>query len=73
MARPREFNRGNVVTKPTVDEIEVQRAYYAMTAREYDKMHVSSYDEHGIALAYMISVIEFLAIELILEAGGTER
>ena len=62
------------MTKPAVDEIEVQRAYYAMTAREYDKMHVSSYDEHGIALAYMISVIEFLAIESILDIGsGTGR
>jgi ubiquinone/menaquinone biosynthesis C-methylase UbiE len=55
-------------------EVEAQRAYYARTARSYDDMHVSEQDEHGFALAFMISAIEFLGIESILDIGsGTGR
>lgn len=55
-------------------EIDIQRAYYARTASAYDNMHVSDHDEHGFALAYMISVIDFFGIESILDIGsGTGR
>jgi len=55
-------------------EIELQRSYYAKTAGEYDTMHVSAHDEHGFALAYMLSMIDFLGIETVLDLGsGTGR
>jgi ubiquinone/menaquinone biosynthesis C-methylase UbiE len=62
------------MTKNTDAEVEVQRGYYAKTASEYDRMHISAHDEHGFALSYMISVVDYLAIESILDIGsGTGR
>lgn len=62
------------MSKQLKSAVEIQRAYYAETAREYEAMHVCAHDEHGFALAYMISVIDFLDIKTILDIGsGTGR
>jgi ubiquinone/menaquinone biosynthesis C-methylase UbiE len=56
------------------NEVEIQRAYYADTAHRYDDMHVHEDDEHGFALRFMISVVEHLGIQSILDIGcGTGR
>jgi ubiquinone/menaquinone biosynthesis C-methylase UbiE len=53
------------------EDVEIQRAYYAETARKYDKMHA---DEHGLGLHFMISAVEELGVESILDVGcGTGR
>ena len=53
---------------------DIQRAYYAKTASGYDDMHVAADDEHGFALAYMISIADHLGVESILDVGsGTGR
>jgi ubiquinone/menaquinone biosynthesis C-methylase UbiE len=49
--------------------VEMQRAYYARTAHCYDEMHLHEDDEHGFALRFMISVVEHLEIQSILEIG----
>lgn len=55
-------------------DVEIQRAYYADTAHKYDGMHVHEDDEHGFALRFMISVVEHLGIQSILDIGcGTGR
>jgi ubiquinone/menaquinone biosynthesis C-methylase UbiE len=56
------------------DDVDVQRAYYADTAHQYDEMHVREKDEHGFALQFMISVLEHFDIRSILDIGsGTGR
>jgi len=56
------------------DEIAIQREYYAATAHRYDEMHVGEYDEHGLALAYMIAAADHFGIRSILDIGsGTGR
>jgi ubiquinone/menaquinone biosynthesis C-methylase UbiE len=56
------------------DEIQIQRSYYADTAHRYDQMHVNVDDEHSFALRFMVSIIEHLRIESILDIGcGTGR
>ena len=55
-------------------DVDIQRAYYADTAQKYDAMHVAEFDEHGLALRFMISVLEHLGIRSILDVGcGTGR
>jgi ubiquinone/menaquinone biosynthesis C-methylase UbiE len=55
-------------------EVEMKRAYYARTAHRYDEMHLHEDDEHGFALRFMISVVEHLEIQSILDIGcGTGR
>jgi ubiquinone/menaquinone biosynthesis C-methylase UbiE len=64
----------NAVDAATQSEIKIQRAYYADTAARYDSMHVHQDDEHSFALRFMISMIEPLGIESILDVGcGTGR
>lgn len=54
--------------------IEIQRAYYARTAAEYDEMHVREDDEHGFALSFMIAAVAQFGIRSILDVGsGTGR
>jgi ubiquinone/menaquinone biosynthesis C-methylase UbiE len=56
--------------------IEIQRAYYSETAHRYDHMHMrEEVDvEHNLALQFMMSVIEHLGIQSILDIGsGTGR
>lgn len=60
----------------TLDQkaVELQRAYYAETADQYDQMHVRENDEHGFALNFLCSVIQMLGIESVLDVGcGTGR
>ena len=55
-------------------EIDVQRRYYAKTAHEYDAMHVTSNDEHFLALSFMVGVLDYFQIRSILDVGaGTGR
>src|SRR5215469_3378938 len=54
--------------------IEVQRAYYAETACQYDRWHVHQDDEHGLALNFLCSAIKRLDIQSVLDVGcGTGR
>ncbi len=56
------------------DEISTQREYYRRTSHQFDEMHLSSKAEHDFALAFMLSMIEFLSIGSILDIGaGTGR
>ena len=55
-------------------EVAAQRAYYAATAARYDDMHVHDFDEHDFALAVMVSFIDYLEIDSVLDIGaGTGR
>ncbi|MBH8561031.1 class I SAM-dependent methyltransferase [Nostoc sp. CENA67] len=55
-------------------EIELQRRYYAETADEYNQVHVSSKDEHFLALGFMVAALDYLEIQSILDVGsGTGR
>ena len=54
--------------------VQIQRAYYAKTASQYDEMHVHEDDEHGFALLFMLSMVELFGIRSILDIGsGTGR
>lgn len=56
------------------DAILTQREYYRATAGEYDRAHVASAGEHDFALAFMLSMIDFLNVESVLDVGsGTGR
>ena len=58
----------------SLNEIEIQRRYYAETANQYDSMHVDENDEHFFALSFMVSAIDYLGIHSILDIGsGTGR
>ena len=58
----------------TQDEVRIQRAYYAETAHRYDSAHVHQDDEHSFALRFMISAMEQLGIQSVLDVGsGTGR
>jgi ubiquinone/menaquinone biosynthesis C-methylase UbiE len=64
----------NAVDPATQHAIVIQRAYYAETAHRYDSMHVNQEDEHSFALRFMVSVLEQLGIQSILDIGcGTGR
>jgi ubiquinone/menaquinone biosynthesis C-methylase UbiE len=64
----------NAVDAATQNAIDIQRAYYAETAHRYDSMHVSQDDEHSFALQFMVSVLQKLGIQSILDIGcGTGR
>ncbi|BAZ47925.1 methyltransferase [Nostoc sp. NIES-4103] len=59
---------------PEQKEIELQRRYYAETADEYNQVHVSSKDEHYLALGFMVAALDYLEIQSILDVGsGTGR
>src|ERR1700748_791021 len=61
-------------SQSTLTATDIQRAYYAKTAKDYDDMHVAADDEHGFALAYMIATADHLGVESILDVGsGTGR
>jgi ubiquinone/menaquinone biosynthesis C-methylase UbiE len=56
------------------DEIAIQRDYYRDTSHRFDDMHLSSKGEHDFALAFMMSMIDFLEIGSVLDVGaGTGR
>lgn len=49
---------------------KLQRAYYAETAHKYDEFHKHDRDAHGLGLAYMMAMIEFLGIGSVLDIGS---
>ncbi len=57
------------------EEVEIQRRYYRETASSYDAMHVHGKDdEHYFALSLLIGIIDYLAIDSVLDIGsGTGR
>jgi ubiquinone/menaquinone biosynthesis C-methylase UbiE len=64
----------NAVDAATQNAIKIQRAYYADTAHRYNSMHLNQDDEHSFALRFMISALEQLGIQSILDVGcGTGR
>lgn len=57
-----------------IEEVSIQRKYYAETAERYDAMHVAQDDEHYFALAVLAGLIEHLEVRSILDVGsGTGR
>jgi len=58
------------------NEVEIQQAYYAKTAKKYDEMHVASdeRDEHFFAMIFMLASLDYFGIKSILDIGsGTGR
>lgn len=56
------------------DQVAIQREYYRKTAAQYDESHVNVSGEHDFALAFMLSMIDFLSIGSMLDVGsGTGR
>ena len=56
------------------DPIRTQREYYKNTAKDYDSAHHSETDGHSLALSFMLSTIDLLKIESVLDVGtGTGR
>lgn len=51
-----------------MDEVTLQRAYYAQTAKRYDSMH--DYENKGLALPFLFSVIEMIAAKSVLDVGA---
>jgi len=61
-------------TRAVSEEVLIQRSYYRDTANRYDELHLADKGEHDFALAFMLSMIEFLDIRSILDIGsGTGR
>jgi SAM-dependent methyltransferase len=58
----------------SLDEVNLQRQFYADTAAKYDAMQISEQDEHQFALAILSAMIEFHGIKSVLDVGsGTGR
>lgn len=58
----------------SADPTQLQRAYYAATAQNYDEMHVRDDDEHGFALAFLIGCVGHFGFRSVLDIGsGTGR
>ena len=56
------------------DEIQMQKHYYAQTARHYNSMHVDENDEHFFALSFMVAALDYLQVRSIIDIGsGTGR
>jgi ubiquinone/menaquinone biosynthesis C-methylase UbiE len=54
-------------------EANLQRGYYAATAAAYDAMHLGE-QEHHVALAVMVGLLDYLQIGSVLDVGsGTGR
>jgi ubiquinone/menaquinone biosynthesis C-methylase UbiE len=59
--------------EPRPEEL-LQRSYYAATAKIYDGLHISSKDEHSLALAILAALVKFHGFESVLDVGsGTGR
>lgn len=58
-----------------MNDVEIQRRYYAKTANQYDGLHVHGHDdEHAFALSFMTAAIDYLGIRSVLDIGsGTGR
>ena len=58
----------------SIKEVNLQRCYYAATARHYNAMHVQHKDEHILAQAVMVDILDYFDIEWVLDIGsGTGR
>lgn len=58
----------------SMNETELQRAYYSKTASAYNESHLHEGDEHFFALWWLSSIIEFTAARSVLDIGsGTGR
>jgi SAM-dependent methyltransferase len=56
------------------NEVALQREYYSRTGADYDDRHVKTGGEHDFALAFMLSMIDFLDLRSVLDIGsGTGR
>jgi len=56
------------------DEVQQQRGYYARTAQSYEDLHLRHDDEHQLALAWLVALIEHCAFRSVLDIGaGTGR
>lgn len=56
------------------DGTEIQRRYYASTAKEYDERHVDDTDEHAMALFILAAMIDHFECRSVLDVGsGTGR
>ncbi|MDO7840914.1 class I SAM-dependent methyltransferase [Sphingomonas immobilis] len=57
-----------------IDDVQVQRDYYARTAQDYDALHVTDDDEHSVALAAFCGLAGSREPASILDIGaGTGR
>lgn len=62
------------MSRAAANEVSIQRAYYSKTSSQYDNKHLEATGEHDFALAFMISMIDFLEIRSVLDVGsGTGR
>ena len=52
------------------DATLIQRDYYRVTAARSDRMHGGDDHEHAFALAFMVSVIDFLRVKSVLDVGA---
>ncbi len=58
----------------TQSGVAEQRAYYSRTAVDYDAEHLSPDDEHAVALAWMVALVDQRRLASILDVGsGTGR
>lgn len=56
------------------NEIDIQRSYYAATARNYNEMHVHDNDANAFAMSIMFGSAAYLGVKSILDIGaGTGR
>jgi len=63
-----------MATSTQSDEVSIQREYYRRTADHYDSSHMGDIGEHDVAIAFMMSQIDLLGIESLLDCGsGTGR
>jgi ubiquinone/menaquinone biosynthesis C-methylase UbiE len=49
---------------------QIEQAYYANTAGRYDELHNHDCDEHGLAFAYMLAMVDFFGICSVLDVGS---
>lgn len=63
-----------MATAERINEVTLQRQYYKATAHQYNAMHVDEDREHGFALAFLATAIDFLDVKSVLDVGsGTGR
>lgn len=57
-----------------LDDVEMQRSYYAATAASYERTHIKDEDEHFFALSFLVASLDYLGVRTILDVGsGTGR
>jgi SAM-dependent methyltransferase len=57
-----------------MNEKDIQKQYYKITASNYDSLHLGTNGEHEFALAWLSSLIKYFDIKSVLDVGsGTGR